>query len=136
GLDLSTLKVEKSSFISKTYREYYSDLSASVQLAGSNSWVYILIEHKSYDDPMALMQIIYYMSLKWYENNRRVRQKTLQPIIPILFYHGENPNPPSRFRELFDPRLPQFLKDCQPDFNVYLCNLTTTPEKDFPPIQP
>ncbi|HHU35978.1 MAG TPA: Rpn family recombination-promoting nuclease/putative transposase, partial [Treponema sp.] len=110
-LDKHTLVIEPTSFVDKEQRDHFSDLSATVQLADHKTHVYLLMEHKSYNDPMALLQILRYMQLKWTQEVEHAKGKkiALTPIIPILFHHGNNKKPPSRFNELFDKNLPDNL---------------------------
>lgn len=131
SLDKETLVIEPTSFVDKEHRDHISDISATIQLCDHKTHVYLLMEHKSYNDPMALLQILRYMQLKWTGEVEEAKGKkvSLTPIIPILFHHGSNKNPPVRFIELFDKSLPEMLKGYQPDFLAALYNLTTTPDE-------
>jgi predicted transposase/invertase (TIGR01784 family) len=132
-LDSESLNIENTSFVDEDHREHFSDISATVKLAGQKAQVYLLLEHKSYNDPIALLQILRYMQLKWNQEIEEAKGKkiTLTPIIPILFHHGSSKNPPTRFTELFGKDLPESLKAYQPEFLTALYNLTTTPDEQL-----
>jgi predicted transposase/invertase (TIGR01784 family) len=49
-LDTTTLDISDGTFIDEEHREHFSDLSATVQVQGLESRLYILVEHKSYSD--------------------------------------------------------------------------------------
>lgn len=130
-LDKESLNIENTSFVDEEHREHFSDISATVNLAGKKAQVYLLLEHKSYNDPLALLQILRYMQLKWHQEVEEAKGKktTLTPILPILFHHGSSKNPPTRFNELFGKDLPESLKAYQPEFLTAFYNLTTTPDE-------
>ncbi|HKL85448.1 MAG TPA: Rpn family recombination-promoting nuclease/putative transposase [Treponemataceae bacterium] len=131
AMDKDSLLIEPTNFVDKEHQDHFSDISATIQLSNQKTYVYLLMEHKSYNDPMALLQILRYMQLKWTQEVEEVkgRKVTLTPIIPILFHHGSNKNPPTHFTELFAKNIPEMLKAYQPDFLVALYNLTTTPDE-------
>lgn len=132
-LDKDSLVIENTSFVDKDQHDSFSDLSASITLCDNNTHVYLLMEHKSFNDPMVMLQILRYMKVKWTQEVELSKGKKLNltPIIPILFHHGSNKNPPTRFSELFDQNLPDSLKTHQPEFLAALYNLTTSPDQSF-----
>ncbi|MEX2442604.1 MAG: Rpn family recombination-promoting nuclease/putative transposase [Alkalispirochaeta sp.] len=110
-LDLASLKVEPGTWIDKRNREHLSDLAVSVEVVGhdgnddgrtaddireveyseprsSTAKIYILVEHKSYRDPAALLQLLRYMVQVWTAEVRSGGAPPLTPIIPVLVYHG------------------------------------------------
>ena len=65
-LDIESLTIEKDSFISKDLEEYYSDMIYRVPLKkGGTGYVYVLLEHKSYQDSWVAMQLLEYMVQCW-----------------------------------------------------------------------
>ena len=115
-LDLSTLTLEKSSFIDEKLREYFSDLLSRVQLrAGREIYICILIEHKSHPQQLVSLQLLRYM-VEIRENDwNQSKGSGLHPIIPLVIYHGKrNWNIPPDFQSLFlwtegmEKYLPQF----------------------------
>lgn len=103
-LDLTTLRVAPGSFVDDMLQSSQSDLlfevdlreSVITQLAvkGSKSknsktvLVYILFEHKSYEEPLLAFQLLKYMVRIWEKLLRE--NKPLSPIVPIVLYHGES----------------------------------------------
>ena len=88
-LDLNQIKLQKDSFIDSQLQEHFSDLLYSVPLATGEGtiFVYLLLEHKSYFDPLTPLQILGYM-MRFWERRGREGQKMLEPIIPLVLYHG------------------------------------------------
>jgi predicted transposase YdaD len=134
-LDFESLAVEPGTYIDSELREHYSDIAVSASLGGSPAKVYILVEHKSYYDPAALLQILRYMVETWRRESKSRPQKPLTPIIPILFYHGPPRSVADEFGELFGADYPNALSEHRPDFSVRLINLTEMgdEELDGPP---
>jgi len=130
-LDTSTLAVNDGTFIDEEHREHFSDLSASVLLNGTNAKIYILVEHKSYSDRWALLQILRYMIQTWSSDTKETPSSPLVPILPVLFYHGETKVIPERFSRLFPADYPEVLKVYQPEFLCQVFNLTTTPDSSL-----
>jgi len=69
-------------------KKNYFDLSVDCNIGKEKSRIYILFEHKSYQDKQTLMQILRYCLVLW-ENELRNNKENLTPIIPFVFYHGE-----------------------------------------------
>ncbi len=92
-LDLKTLKVEPGTWIDRHHREHLSDLAVSVEIAAdddqstaqngkvASARVYILVEHKSYRDPAALLQLLRYMVQVW---SSEARSGGPRPLTPSL----------------------------------------------------
>ena len=122
-MDLSTLKIEKRSYVSKRLRAYYSDLMLSVKILGKEVKIYILIEHKSYRDVKVALQMLLYMA-KFYEDFRKYHKgEKLPVVIPIVVYHGEGElKIKNDFLSMVD--LPsEELKKYVPDFKFELIDL-------------
>ena len=74
-LEIEKLKIEKDSFVSAELEEYFSDMLYLVPLKdGREGHVYVLIEHKSYQEPWVALQILEYMVQCW----RQVRMLHVQ----------------------------------------------------------
>ncbi len=144
-LDLDSSELTKDSFVDQELGEYFSDTIYKVRLKeGGKAHVYILLEHKSYSDPLAGFQILCYMVRIWESvvrkhreekkaarKSREKRRKTgkdrspfrLPLVIPILICHGRSEwNVPADFSSLFDTR-PE-LEAHTPDFSYLLCDLS------------
>jgi predicted transposase/invertase (TIGR01784 family) len=145
-LDTNRLVVHDGTYIDDEHQKHFSDISATVglrspdhdgQAVATDAQVYILVEHKSSNDPWALLQILRYMVQTWTRDSKAKGTKTLVPIIPILFYHGKQPKIRTKLDELFDSHLPPALRDYQPRFLCEVFNLTALPDSAIkgPPEQ-
>ena len=87
-LDLDSLELVEGSFVDEELRESHSDLLFTVRFRdGGTGLIYILLEHKSFPDPMTPFQLLRYMVRIW-ESQQRANVE-LSPIIPLILYHGE-----------------------------------------------
>ena len=118
-LDFSTLKIEPGTYIDEELQAHFSDLAASVQGRYGPVKVYVVVEHKSFHDPLALVQILRYMVRVWSQE----KKPPLTPILPLLFYHGQKKEVASEFQSLFDPTLTPDLMAYQPAFLTQIFNL-------------
>ncbi len=123
-LDFSTLTIEPGNFIDEELAEHFSDLAASVHTKEGEIRVYILVEHKSYHDPGALLQILRYMVRVWSEEKKGNPTKPLTPILPLLYYHGDKSPISGDFLSLYNGKIPESIKKYQPDFLTQIVNLT------------
>ncbi|MFV9645054.1 MAG: Rpn family recombination-promoting nuclease/putative transposase [Desulfobacterales bacterium] len=65
-LDLDSLEYTKDTFVDRHLKEYFSDLLLKLYLKdGSPGYVYILFEHKSYQEPLIAFHILRYMVKGW-----------------------------------------------------------------------
>ena len=87
-IDFSTMKEAPTEKRDLKAKKNHFDLSVECQIGKQKSRIYILFEHKSYQEKFTLMQILRYCLVLW-ENELRNNKKSLTPIIPFIFYHGE-----------------------------------------------
>ena len=89
-LDLSTVKLEKETFIDQQLREVRSDLLFKLKLKdGAKASIYLLFEHKSYPEPLISLDILRYMVRIWDQWLKQDKSlKHLPSIIPLVLYHG------------------------------------------------
>ena len=86
-LDLDSLNLQSGSFIDPDLQEQFADLLYRVALHdGGDAYLYLLLEHKSYPDPLAPFQLLRYLVRIWERDSRE--GEGLRPIVPILVYHG------------------------------------------------
>ncbi len=151
AVDLQSLEICKDSFIEKELEDYFSDMLYKVELAGSPGYIYVLLEHKSYDDKYLHLQLLEYMIKIWRlflkqhenENNseetlsvtsrKRAKNKPPLPIVlPILIYHGDSnwPQDRRRFSSLLSGPVSLF-SDYIPDFTFMLHDLTALPDDEI-----
>jgi len=88
-LDLNTLQLDTTSYIDKKLNVGFSDLVYNCQYNKNiEIKICLLFEHKSYVVNNPYLQLLGYMLNIW-EQNIKQKQK-LMPIIPILFYNGND----------------------------------------------
>ena len=90
-MDLDTLEISKDSFIEKKLAEYYSDILYKVNLTdGSQGFIYVLFEHKSYYDRFVHLQLLEYMVKIWrlYIKQNQGENLQLPIVIPLLICHA------------------------------------------------
>jgi len=83
-IDFESIKISDTEKENKKHKKYYLDLSVDCQIQETQSKIYIIFEHKSYQDKLTLMQVLNYCLTIWeaeIENN----QDYLTPIIPYIF---------------------------------------------------
>jgi len=123
-LDLDSLEYTKDTFVDTQFKEYFSDLLFRTQLKdGSPGYVYILFEHKSYQEPLAAFHLLRYMVKIWEMLLKKREEPGFPVIIPLVVYHGKKgwkagPN----FRDLFD--CPDDMAIFIPDFRYVLWDAT------------
>lgn len=127
-LDLSTLKRLPDSYVSAELEKTMSDAVYLCTRADGRGHVAVclLTEHKSYRDNYTSVQIGGYL-FSGYQHQIRQKQKTLTPIIPILFYHGRQKWeywPLDKLFEGLDGELLGFI----PKFDYIYHNLRDTPD--------
>lgn len=121
-LNLESLSLQSGSFIDPDLQEQFADLLYQVELHdGTLTYLYLLLEHKSYADPLTPFQILRYMVRIW---ERDVQEgEPLRPIIPTVVYHGrEQWRVALDFREMFTG--PEALQDYWPQFRYELQDLS------------
>lgn len=104
--DLSTLKLECSSFVEENLRQYFSDVLYSMKtVTGDEGYVHILIEHQSTPDKHMAFRLIRY-AVAAMQRHLDAGHKKLPLVIPVLFYMGKcSPYPYSTnwLQEFTDP---------------------------------
>ena len=83
ALDWKTLDLQANTFINEKLREDRTDLIFSVKFKKSkkSAQIVFLIEHKSYNDPHIMDQILRYQAASY--------RRTKAPILPIIIYNGK-----------------------------------------------
>ncbi|HOO33988.1 MAG TPA: Rpn family recombination-promoting nuclease/putative transposase [Thermotogota bacterium] len=87
-INLDTLTNQKGEYIDKKLKKDFSDLLYQVEIDGHEGYVYILFEHKSYEDQKVIFQLLRYMCRIW-EEKYNTKTKKVPVIIPIVIYHGK-----------------------------------------------
>ena len=121
-LDLDTLSLEKDSFIDERLREHRADLLFSVKgQAGQPVLIYLLLEHKSYQDRWTAFQMLGYV-LRILTPHAG-HSKRLPAVLSLVIYHGETVwSAPTTVEDLTDA--PEELAPLVPRFGFQLCDLS------------
>jgi predicted transposase/invertase (TIGR01784 family) len=121
-LNLDSLTLQSGSFIDPDLQTQFADLLYQVNLNdGSEAYLYLLLEHKSYPDPQTLFQLLRYEVRIWERDSRE--GLSLRPIIPIVVYHGrERWRLATDFAGLFTG--PEVLRPYWPSFHYQLQDLS------------
>lgn len=86
--DLSTLRLESSSFVDRQLRQLHSDVLYSVKTTQGEGYIYCLIEHQSRPDPLMGFRLMYYAMSAIAKHLKTSADTTLPLVVPLLFYHG------------------------------------------------
>ena len=144
-VDIDRVGVEKGSFVDERLKNRYSDLLFSVPLRGTGEddpdlvvRIYILIEHKSWSDRWAILQILAYMADIWKQevsNAEEPAQLELPPIISIILHHGRGTFKGSTNFHTVVKNIP-LTAPFVPSFEVQLIDLSAIPPEDIPDADP
>jgi hypothetical protein len=127
------LKISNDTFVDKKLEDYFADLLYEIKLKSSYkaAFIYILFEHKSWEEWFTCLQLLKYMVRIWelfLKQNKEA--KYLPVIIPLVIYHGKpkwsiSENFISLFEETTD--LEQYI----PDFSYNLYDISHMPDEDI-----
>lgn len=103
ALDLSTLTIEKGSFVRRDLGERFADLLCSVRARGKRLLVHLLFEHKSRPERFTALDLLANAALIWTSwRAKHAEDPVLPRIVPIVIHHGPKPwDQPRELRELF-----------------------------------
>jgi len=120
--------LENVTFIPEDLREKRSDVVYRIRRGGLEAYVYILIEHQSRVDYLMPWRLLSYMVRLWercvQEAGSATRRKDflLPPIVPVVFYEGEDSwTAARRFTEKV--RDSATFRDYVPEFDYRLVSL-------------
>ena len=85
NMDLSTLKIEKNTFVSKDYQNSETDLLYSVRYKDTTAFVYILCEMQGTIDEDMLLRLMGYLH-SFYDLYRKQHQKNRCQSFILSFY--------------------------------------------------
>ena len=140
-IDFNQLVHINRSFIPDNLREQESDLVYTVPFKSDTQTdellIYILIEHQSTIDATMGFRVLFYMTQiwdfqrrEWESNNISKSQRRLRPIIPIVFYTGEQKwQTPLSLYTLME--LPELLVDFVPNFEILFLSVKETDSADL-----
>ncbi len=90
-IDLSTLVLQKQSFIDPRYRGYEADVIYQAQLTEGNILIYSLLEHQTEPDPWLPLRILGYQWQLLEESHKKQPEQPLPIIYSLIIYTGEKP---------------------------------------------
>ncbi|NEV65164.1 Rpn family recombination-promoting nuclease/putative transposase [Thiorhodococcus minor] len=126
-IDLSTLAIEKDSYVTPELRQIYSDLVYSVAHQGRDArlGIYLLFEHKSQPDHWVMLQLLRYIVASGDAHRKQhPKSRHLPPVYPLVLYHGQGAwRAPSSFHDLVEP-LPDALAPYVPQFRYDLHDIS------------
>jgi predicted transposase/invertase (TIGR01784 family) len=146
-IDLETLERTPDTFVDPELHPSASDLLYIVDwLPDRNSvakdsgptggkkklFLYLLLEHKSYADPMTVFQVLRYMVRIWEKHcTEHPKAVKLPPVYPMIIYHGARPwGHPVNFHSLFTVQEPALLSHL-PEFSPVLQDFSRLDDRDI-----
>ena len=87
--DFNTLAVEPASFVEDSLAKHYSDMLYSLKIAGSDAYIYMLIEQQTKPLKMMPFRMLKYQ-LAIMQQYLHQGHKKLPVVVPLLFYTGKN----------------------------------------------
>jgi predicted transposase/invertase (TIGR01784 family) len=121
-INLETLTNQNGEYIDKNLKKDFSDLLYQVEIDGKEGYIYILFEHKSYEDEKVIFQLLRYMTKIWEERFDSKRKKA-PIIIPLVIYHGKKVwKTETKLWEYIEEikEMPKEIQDMTPDFEFKL----------------
>jgi hypothetical protein len=134
-LDFSTLEPIPGTFIDERMRDSHADLLYTVNCAGKETLLYVLMKHKSNVDRWTLLQLLRYMVRIWEQCLAQEHPpSTLPPIIPVIVHHSETGwTAPTHFQGLFDATImaDPDLRQLTPEFEVRLDDISHRSDEEL-----
>ncbi|OLS03284.1 Rpn family recombination-promoting nuclease/putative transposase [Tissierella creatinophila] len=142
-IDMNTLTSQPTSYISKDFKEQFTDLLFRVDIMEKEAYIYFLFEHKSYRDRMVIFQVLKYMIAVWEAKiqdglDRRKNDRIIDTgdieiplVIPLVVYHDKYRwNIKRTLGEMIAnySDLPDSIKKYVPDFEYMLTDLSFSDE--------
>ncbi len=88
-INLDSLEITQESFVDEELKAHHSDLLFRFrQTDGTDGFIYVLLEHKSYTDKLVGFQLLRYVLRIW-EKSLAEKSGKLPPVLPIVLYHGD-----------------------------------------------
>lgn len=125
-VDLEKLELDDTNFIRNDLSPAHADLMLVAPIKNSDERIGItfLFEHKSYDAPKVMVQILDYMAQIWSKNLKSPHP--LDFIVPILVTHGnKNSSISTKFVDYFSDKLRKNYLRFIPNFEVVLIDLAS-----------
>lgn len=135
AIDWPSLRLVAGTSVDEGLRDRHADLLFAAQIGDAPALLYVLVEHKSADEPLTAFQLLRYVVRafdRWLAAHPGAT--ALPPIAPLVVHHGPRPWAGARsVGELvaFDgmpAAAAAALRPLQPDLRFLLDDLATTPE--------
>ncbi len=128
--NMSTLRLENTSFISAKLRQRFSDILYSVKgrEKGATIYAYMLIEHQHVPDELMPFRILEYQLDAMRRHIEQKRGKKLPTVVPLLFYQGKKSPYPFSTDIIDCFERPELAKKIFPA-QIRLIDLTVTPDE-------
>ena len=97
-------------------------------------YLYLLFEHKSYQDKGISLQLLKYMVEIWEAKRNKEKAKELPIIIPLVIFHGQQKwKQPSSLAKMLNgyDELPEAVKVYVPNFEYLLYDLSIFSDEDI-----
>ncbi len=130
-LDLDSLKLDNNSYVDDRLKEHFADLvfDCNCHSPALSMKLVLLIEHKSYVSPHIHLQLLRYMLQIW--EKMETNGEPLQPVIPLVVYHGQARWRAIPFWRYFADTFPENLLPYLPSFEYVYLNLEEKPVEDI-----
>jgi len=120
-INIETLQYAETDFLLQDLKEIFSDIVFTVnKKTDEEIYISIILEHKSRPDDFTAVQLLLYIAYGYYKQYKNT--KSLQLILPIVFYHGKQKWIYKPIEDLLKD-LPQELKRFIPTFKTVFIDL-------------
>jgi predicted transposase/invertase (TIGR01784 family) len=129
AVDWASLGHIDASFVDRELRQHHADLLFTARIAGRDTLLYLLLEHKAEPDRWTPLQLLRYAVRAWRRFQREQPQAThLPPVVAFVLHHGARPwRGPRDLRALIDLEgTPPALTELQPQLEFVLDDLAAT----------
>jgi len=125
-LDFDSLCPVPTESVEDSLDRSFMDLAFSARLSGTETRIYLLVEHKSSPDSETFLQLLRYMLALWTRDRKDGRPLTT--ILPLVFHHGKRRwNLPRRFADFM--KTPEVLRSIALDFAPEVLDVGPIPDE-------
>lgn len=103
-IDLTRLRAVPGSFVGPDLRQRHVDALFTTRWAGTDAYLYVLLEHQSTPDPLMAWRMLGYLMRIWERYvGRHPAAKRLPVVVPVVIYQGQRRwKASTEFADLFD----------------------------------
>ena len=129
-IDLNQLQIKKDTITDEKLKSKYLDLLYQTKTNNKPAYIYLLFEHKSYQDSGVAVQILGCMAATWQlEIEQKVKELSI--ILPVVVYHGKPQwNTGQKLSDLM-AAIPPELKPYLPDYQYLLYDIPRYPAEQI-----